>query len=636
MRRFYKELAFADIVFESDNLNNTGHLEELENAFLRRWCCELMSWDSFMTSRVHRRGEANLYADFLSRWCVSPTGYVEEEDAGAPLSSLLGVYRKEGGLVHAVRRAQRAAAAKAGAKVKQALGLVPVEKEAGQWEYVHGHTHSQFVKNVLAAQAALTGAQRQAYLALPNGHVEEKDWRGVQRVLLSQGRLLVPEEDGKLIAEVLGVLHDQSLHVGVGKVQEGLSRAKLFIPKAKEWIGQYVGSCPKCQAPKAPHTPQQHGPLLVEPRWLPLSHIQCDFASITPTKVGGVTYVGVLLFVDMASRVCQMTLVTDATAASAGKGLERWIQTWGPPVAVHSDRGSHFDCAEFRQSLGRYGCKQALGTAYHSRGRGMVERLVGKMKDGLRKLLPPGLAAERWPWLVGEVEKRVNALPHSSLGGISPMDYLVKGHALRVDPLAPLMGGVDNEYSEQQPTELLLAGRWVADLCGEISAMRRSMMVQELETPLHLEVGEWSLLYHVDKKHTLDTFFRGPYEVVSKDKGGFYTVREVLAGHVQGDPQQQRLGKPVECHGARLLPYNGDRTSPGEVHESKLNTVLGFHVVESIVGGPRPCPKGFKEQQFLVKWHHREQPTWEYAGGLRKVIVFREYCEARGLTPEGK
>ena len=63
-------------------------------------------------------------------------------------------------------------------------------------------------------------------------------------------------------------------------------------------------------------------------------------------------------------------------------------------------------------------------------------------------------------------------------------------------------------------------------------------------------------------------------------------VREVLAGHVQGDPQQ-RLGKPVECHGARLLPYNGDRTSPGELHESKLNTVLGFHVVESIEGGPR-------------------------------------------------
>lgn len=39
------------------------------------------------------------------------------------------VYRKEGGPVHAVRRTQRAAAAKAGIKVKQALGLTPVAEE---------------------------------------------------------------------------------------------------------------------------------------------------------------------------------------------------------------------------------------------------------------------------------------------------------------------------------------------------------------------------------------------------------------------------------------------------------------------------------------------------------------------------
>jgi len=83
-------------------------------------------------------------------------------------------------------------------------------------------------------------------------------------------------------------------------------------------------------------------------------------------------------------------------------------------------------------------------------------------------------------------------------------------------------------------------------------------------------------------------------------------VREVLAGHVQS------LGNPVECHGARSPPNNGKRTSPGDVHEAKLNTVLGFHVVEAIVGGARPCPKGFGEVQFQVKWHHRNLPTWEY------------------------
>jgi hypothetical protein len=143
------------------------------------------------------------------------------------------------------------------------------------------------------------------------------------------------------VAEVLEVLHDQGLHSGMEKVLSGLSKARLFVPRAKEWIKQYIASCPKCQAPRAP---QQHGPMLVEPRWLPLSHVQCDFASITPTKVGGVTYVGVVLYVDMASRVCQMTLVEDATcwrrggwrtcvARLAPSGSPLWCRSWSSPCS---------------------------------------------------------------------------------------------------------------------------------------------------------------------------------------------------------------------------------------------------------------------------------------------------------------
>ena len=81
----------------------------------------------------------------------------------------------------------------------------------------------------------------------------------------------------------------------------------------------------------------------------------------------------------------------------------------------------------------------------------------------------------------------------------------------RTNPLAPLMEREGSEYQDQQLTELFLAARWVADLCSEISAFRKSIMVQEQEKPLQLEVGEWSLLYQLDMKHSLDTFFfRGP------------------------------------------------------------------------------------------------------------------------------
>jgi transposase InsO family protein len=124
--------------------------------------------------------------------------------------------------------------------------------------------------------------------------------------------------------------------------------------------------------------------------------------------------------------------VEDKTALTAVASLQNWINHWGRPVMVHCDNGSHFTGSGFTEFLSRTNIAFDPGTAYHPEGRGLVERLVGKLKGGLQRLLPQGKLL-LWPTILSELELLVNQAPHKALGGISPYDYLLRGHRHRED-----------------------------------------------------------------------------------------------------------------------------------------------------------------------------------------------------------
>ena len=714
MRRWHKELAFADCVFVSDHHNLVTSALDMENTALKRWVLELSQWDGFVRHRVHRRGEQNLVCDHLSRFACS-TGLTAQEDAPPAFSPLLrALVRKtqaragsaaappppppttttttpsgaplggahpgngvsgeqplsppaaaaqaaRGGGQGAPQDAQapgsRAAAAEAARETVTVPTAATAKRERGKRgaragpkaqrraaavasallradgtsvpppvlvEFVnpHEHTLSPFMENILAAQQRMTEEDIKAYLAQPQFSVSKTSWNG-RDVYMAKGRILVPEKEVKLLTEIFEVLHDKNMHASPVLVQDSMLRARLFVPNFGKHFDAYYAAC-TCQHARAPKQLRKHGPLLVGPRYWPLSHVFMDFAYLPVTEHGGKSYKGALLVVDACSRVCQFTPVVDMTAETAAAALERWSCTWGFPAMVHTDQGSHFTGGVFKDYLARHGVAQDLGTPHHSRGRGVVERLVGKLKEGLKRLLPQGRALE-WPRVVAELERRVNRMPHRGLGGVAPFDYLIRGHRQLSDHLGPLALGVtfvDTPQTEEDLTFVLESIRQVADWCGEIDAVRRALESQDVYKEFTAGVGDLVLRYVGERENSLHPFYQGPFKVTQVGGNGFYQVCELLA--------EDNLGVPVECHASRLIHFNGSRTSGTAEHVRKLD---GEHfVVESVLDGPRE-PDG----RFLVKWLGVAEPRWEaQSSELRAVLKFKAYCAEKKMTLMGK
>ena len=159
----------------------------------------------------------------------------------------------------------------------------------------------------------------------------------------------------------------------------------------------------------------------------------------------------------------------------------------------------------------------------------------------------------------------MNRMPHKGLAGVSPFDYLIRGHRQRLDILAPvsgLEGWMGTPQEEEDLSAALEALRQVADWCGEISAVQRAIdSARALETP-QFAVGDWVLKFVAQRANSLEPMYQGPFSVTADLRNGFYTVSEVLAGDV--------LGTPVDVHASRMLAFDRRRTTADAEHARKL------------------------------------------------------------------
>jgi hypothetical protein len=250
----------------------------------------------------------------------------------------------------------------------------------------------------------------------------------------------------------------------------------------------------------------------------------------------------------------------------------------------------------------------------------MVERLVGKLKAGLVRLLPQGRLLE-WPEVMGDLEHRVNRMPHKGLSGISPFDYLILGHRQRSDILHPLRAGVDTPQSLEDLILVLESLRDIADWCGEIDSLKRVWRSETEYKKFPGKVGDLVLRFVSSRENSLEPFYQGPFRITQADGSGFYTVCELLANDA--------LGVPVEVHASRLIMFDGSRTSGSAEHARKLDAET--HVVEEIMAGPR------EDGRFQVRWRGIPEPTWEPAVPyLKQVRMFKDYCQANSLDQWGK
>ena len=301
-------------------------------------------------------------------------------------------------------------------------------------------------------------------------------------------------------------------HPGVERTRQAIS-AKVVWPSMRQDIGKWAKECLPCQQAKVTrHTVPPIGEFIVPDRRF--QHVNIDLVTLPSSN--GFRYL--LTAVDRFTRWPVAVPLVDMTVESVIDAFTYgWIQHFGVPSTVTSDRGGQFTSAIFRQLTETWGIKVITTTAYHPEANGLVERFHRRLKEALIAL--GAETPDEWFWKLPCVMLSIRTTIKPDVGA-SPAE-LVYGEGLAVPgELLPSSPAADEQLQQQRTAALSDLRLEVARLQPmQTSAHRRPLihLPEGLDNCSHVFVRRGDNGLHPP----LSAPYNGPFRVVSRNAVNF-------------------------------------------------------------------------------------------------------------------
>ena len=194
---------------------------------------------------------------------------------------------------------------------------------------------------------------------------------------------------------MLHIVHDAS-HPGTRTTTREVCK-RFFWPDMKRDVYQWTRACLACQ--KAKVTRHNRAPIvMLPPGTEKFKDIHLDIVGPLAEAKG---YFYILTAVDRYSRWTIAEPMRDATALTvADTFIKAWVQNYGVPETITTDRGSNFQSSLFNNMLARLGCHHIRTVAYRPQHNGMVERFHRRLKDALRASAEPFCWVSNLPFIM--------------------------------------------------------------------------------------------------------------------------------------------------------------------------------------------------------------------------------------------
>jgi transposase InsO family protein len=231
--------------------------------------------------------------------------------------------------------------------------------------------------------------------------------------------------------EVLTMAHDTfGGHLGAKKTQERI-RLSFAWPTLASDVKKYCESCEACQK-RARTSCWDRVPITPVPRAeAPFTHWFMD--CLGPIFNHKVDYNYCLVLVDSATRWPAAFPLRTLTAKHVCEALLKLWMVTGIPMAISSDNATNFTSKLNRELLKRVGCSPRFNTPGHPQSSGLVERMVGTIKNMIHKVAYDH--PKRWHQYLDFILWALREVPNETTG--VPPWVLAFGHLPR-GPLAVL------------------------------------------------------------------------------------------------------------------------------------------------------------------------------------------------------
>lgn len=306
----------------------------------------------------------------------------------------------------------------------------------------------------------------------------------------------VPQSKRK---ELIEEFHRQC-HAGYKSTTRHLARL-FYWPKMKQDVRDTVRICEACQKAKVIRA-NQTPPTKIEMPKSRFSTLHVDLVGPLPPSDG---YTHLLTVVDRFSRyMVAMPLRSIKTNAVLYALMIGWIQHFGLPLEIVTDRGSQFTSHTMKNCANFFGVYHHTTTAFHPQSNSMIERCHRMLKDSLRCI-----ETRDWPKRTPMIVLAWNNSVREETGH-SP-SQIVFGSTMR------LPCHFFEDVEQQEPTDEMLEA-FMAEMT-ELRARSADPHVANRSRFLTTEAMESCRFVYVknETKQGLQDNYTGPFKVLSRN-----------------------------------------------------------------------------------------------------------------------
>jgi hypothetical protein len=390
-------------------------------------------------------------------------------------------------------------------------------------------------------------------------------------------------------------------HFGREAVFRALYAKKHWWPNMRADIQEEIANCDACArytVVKSGYNPGEY--IMAEGPW---EHLQMDCSVHLPTTPDGHT--AMLVIIDVFTGFALLRAMKSTTADAVAQHLWDVFTTFGPPKILQSDNGPEFVNDVIRAVATLTGVEHRTISPYNPRADGKVERCIGTVTSIVKKLLHG--SDSMWhlllPWAQYCYNTKVAALtssaPASLMFGRRLNEF--KDYSDGPDPVSP---SVENWKLHQEKMAAVIYPAITDRTRTNKEAMIKTWNKhRRLLLNNALPNGAVVMLVDPTRANKFEPKYVGPYHVVRRTRNGTYVLKEPSTGdlldrHVPPD-QLKLVSKKPRAVDLRDNQYE----------------------VESILSHRGP-PGNY---EYLVKWRHYNERTWEPASSFLDDNVIKRY-----------